>query len=137
MTFYTQTQSWVEAENAARRKHKPLYVELDVWADTECLFWKAGPLHLVVSAGDLNKCKKIDLDPALVKRMGVGHIFRIEDIGNSNPLADRILLKLWYQPNYGYTTKMRTRAQRRMADEGRSTVVLSVPQDTFLGWVVP
>lgn len=128
--FYSRGKNFDVELAESRRKHVPLFFELDMWADTPSMYYEAGPMKLYLSAGDLNKCRKVDMDPALTRKMGVGKIYRMSSTNDVRGEKARIIFKLWWQPNSGYVT---TRHDR---NEFRTEHVFDVPEDLFLRWIV-
>jgi len=107
----------------SRRKHEPLYMSLALYAETPCMYYEAGPINVKLTAGDLVKCRKPDMDPALAKRIGAGKVFRM-----SYGKETRILFKLWWDPKKGYITRDGDRSQR-------VEHVFDVPEERFLYWM--
>ncbi len=125
--FYFRGNDFEEALNTARRKHVPLFFELDVWADTPSMYHGAGPIGLFLSYGELNRCRKTDMDPALAKRIGVGKVFRMTTGKNDT----RYIFKLWYTNKKGYYADPHSHKE-----EGRVERIFDVPEDLFLRWIV-
>ena len=129
MMFYYKGHNFDAAVAESRRKHVPLFFELDMFAETPSMYYEAGPMKVFLSAGELNKCRKLDVDPALTKKMGVGKIYRMAPTYNSK--NSRIMFKLWWQPNTGYFT-----GNHGKKEHFRTEHVFDVPEDIFLRWIV-
>ena len=121
--YYEPKHNFSHALAESRRKHQPLYMDLTLYAETPCMFYEAGPINVKLTAGDLVKCRKLDVDPALAKRIGAGKIFRM-----SYGKDTRILFKLWWDPKKGYITRDGDRSQR-------IEHVFDVSEDRFLYWM--
>jgi len=128
--FYFRGDDFDDAVAESRERHLPLYFSMRVWADTPSMYYQAGPMDLMLSAGELNKCRRVDMDPALMKKMGVGHIYRIAPSDSDGFSPARILMKLWWQPNRGYFTENPKR------NSPRFEYVFDVPESVFLRWIV-
>ena len=125
--FYTTRNHFATAVEESRRKHQPLYFSLQLWADTPSQYFEAGPLDMWLTHGDLHMCRKLDLDPALAKRIGVGKVFRMPDKGGKT----RYIFKLWYTPKRGYFAD-----QHAHADANRTEHVFAVDESQFIRWIV-
>lgn len=124
--FYFNGTHFASAVAESRRKHQPLFFEMQLWADTPSQYYEAGPLTMWLTHGELNMCRKPDIDPALARRMGVGKVFQMPDKGST-----RYLFKLWYTPKRGYFADPHSHAT---AD--RTEHVFSVDESMFLRWIV-
>lgn len=125
MFFFPGTH-FASAVAESRRKHLPLYFEMQLWADTPSQYFEAGPMTVFLTHGELNRCRKLDIDPALARRIGVGKIFRMPEGGNT-----RYLFKLWYTPKRGYFADPHAHA-----DAERTAHVFAVDESQFLRWIV-
>ena len=124
--FYIPGNHFASAVAESRRKHLPLFFELQLWADTPTKYFEAGPLTMFLTHGELNKCRKLDLDPALARRIGVGKVFRMPDGKNT-----RYIFKLWYTPKRGYFADWHAHA-----DAARTEHVFAVDESQFLRWII-
>ena len=129
--FYFRGQNFDEQVAEARRKHVPLYFGVDAYADTPSKHYGQGPLHLFMSAGELNKCRQVDMDPAMMKKMGVGHVYRSTSVDDKKGTTARYMMKLWWSPRLGW------HASRTDHKQPRVSAVFDVPEDTFLKWIMP
>lgn len=125
--FYYPGNDFDTAVAESRRKHVPLYFELKLWADTPSMYHEAGPMTMFLSAGELNKCRKLDMDPALTKRIGVGKVFRMPDKNGSS----RYIFKLWRSNKRGYYADSHAHYE-----PGRTEHVFAVNEDNFIRWIV-
>ena len=124
--FYFNGTHFASAVEESRRKHQPLFFELQLWADTPTKYYEAGPLTVFLTHGELNLCRKLDLDPALARRIGVGKVFRMPEGKNT-----RYIFKLWYTPKRGYFADPHSHA-----DATRAEYVFSVDESMFLRWII-
>lgn len=124
--FYLPGTNFASAVAESRRKHDSLFFTLELWADTPSMYYEAGPLTMWLTHGELNMCRKPNIDPALARRMGVGKVFQMPDKGGT-----RYLFKLWYTPKRGYFAD-----QHSHATADRVERVFSVDESTFLRWIV-
>lgn len=124
--FYFPGTNFEAAVAESRRKHAPLYFELQLWADTPSMYFDAGPLTMWLTHGELNMCRKVNIDPALARRIGVGKVFQMPEGSNT-----RYIFKLWYTPKRGYYADSHAHAE-----PGRTEHVFAVDETTFLRWII-
>jgi hypothetical protein len=84
-----------------------------------------------MTAGELNKCRQIEMDSAMMKKMGVGHVYRYTSVDEKTAGQTRYMLKLWWAPKVGWHTKNPPRKGIR------TSAVFDVPENVFLKWIQP
>jgi len=127
---FKRGQNFNEQVAESRRKHVPMYFGLDAYADDETNFYKQGALRLWLTAGDLNKCRQLEVDDSMMRRMGAGHVMRYTSVDEKTLGKTRYMLKLWWHPKHGW----HTRSIKHIA--GRSSYVFDIPEDKFLKWLL-
>ncbi len=129
--FYFRGQNFDEQVAESRRKHVPLFFGVEAYADSASNYYPEGKLHLWMTAGELNKCRKVDMDPAMMKKMGVGHVYRYSSKDDKTGTNTRYMFKLWYQPTRGFI------AENPIKGAPKTSHVFDVPEDMFVKWIQP
>lgn len=129
--LYFRGQNFNEQVAESRRKHVPLFFGVEAYADDASNFYRKGKLNLWLTAGELNKCRKLDVDDSMMRRMGAGHLFRYTSVDEKTYGKTRYMMKLWYHPTTGYHTKSQKNT------EGRTSTVFDIPEAMLEKWLVP
>ena len=122
--WYEQGRSFKEQKQAADKKHVPLYMKLKLKAAEDNLFFKAGPIDLNISAGALERCRRLAVSDVLANRMTAGHVYYIAGINDTEKL--RFVVKLRWQDSKGYY------AGKGKHHEETEEYIFSIPEDVFL-----
>jgi len=128
--FFRRGQNFAKQVEESRRKHVPLFFGIEAYADEATNFHKEGKLGLWLTAGDLNKCRHLDVNESMMRRMGAGHLLRYTSVDADTFGKTRYMMKLWWHPKYGWHTRSIKNA------EGRSSVVFDIPEDKLLKWLL-
>lgn len=123
--WYEQGSSYKEQKKLADKKHQPLLLKLKLKAAHDDLFFKAGPIDLNISAGTLEKCRRLAVSDELSNRMTAGNIYRVSGAGNymEDP---RYVVKLRWQDSKGYY------AGKGKHHEATEEYIFAIPEDVFL-----
>ena len=122
--WYEQGRSYTEQKQAADKKHIPLYMKLKLKAAEDDLFFKAGPIDLNISAGALERCRRLAVSDVLSNRMTAGHVYFVTGIGDVE--KPRFVVKLRWQDSKGYY------AGKGKHHEDTEEHIFSIPVDVFL-----
>lgn len=123
--WYEQGRSYKEQKQLADKKHMPLLLRLKLKAANDDLFFKAGPIDMTISAGTLEKCRRLAVSDELANRMTAGNIYRVSGAG-SYMEDPRIVVKLRWQDSKGYY------AGKGKHNEDTEEHVFAIPEDVFL-----
>lgn len=125
-TWYKTGMSFQQQKKEADKKHIPMYMRLKLTAAADDLFYKAGPIDLAISAGQLERCRRLYVSDSLVPKLALGHVYRVS--GAKSYLEDpRILVRLRWQDSKGYFAKGRVKAGEPCEEH-----IFAIPEDLFL-----
>lgn len=123
--WYEKGRSYSEQKKMADKKHRPLLMKLKLKAASDDLFFSAGPIDLTISAGTLEKCRRLHVSDSLANRLVAGHVYRVSGAG-SYMEDPRIVVKLRWQDSKGYY------AGKGKHHEDTEEHIFSIPEDVFL-----
>ena len=121
--MYETGKSFVAQKKAADQKHQPLYIKLKLQAPPDELFDKAGPINLEISAGTLERCRRLTMSDSLSGKLALGHAYRIASVYMEDP---RILVRLRWQDSKGYFAKGRIKQNEPLEEH-----IFAIPEDVF------
>ena len=127
--WYEAGRSYKEQKKAADKRHTPLLMKLKLKATEDDLIYKAGPIDLTISAGALERCRRLSVPHELSERMTAGTVYRISG-GNNYMEMPRIVVKLRWQDSKGYF------AGKGKHHEEPEEHIFSIPEDVFLKGMV-
>lgn len=125
-TWYQQGKSFQQQKKAADQKHIPMYLRLKLRAAADDLFYKAGPIDLTISAGQLERCRRLAVSDSLTAKLALGHIYRVAAV-DSFMEDPRIIVRLRWQDSKGYFAKGKIKE-----DEPIEEHIFAIPEDVFL-----
>ena len=125
-TWYETGKSFTEQKAHAAQKHMPMYIKLKLRAAADDLFYRAGPIDLDISAGQLERCRRLYVSDSLAPKLALGHVYRVSGAG-SYMEDPRILVRLRWQDSKGYFAKGRIKS-----DEPLEEYIFAIPEDLFL-----
>jgi len=130
--FYETGKSFQQQKKEADKKHQPMYMTLKLKASANDLYYSAGPIDLTISAGSLERCRRLYVSDSLTSKLALGTVYRVS--GAESYLADpRILVRLRWQDSKGYFAKGKIKK-----DEPVEEHIFAIPEDVFLkGAYVP
>ena len=123
--WYEQGRSYNEQKKLADKKHQPLLLKLKLKASSDDLFFSAGPIDLTISAGTLEKCRRLYVSDSLSGRLTAGTVYRVSGAG-SYMEDPRIVVKLRWQDSKGYY------AGKGKHHEDTEERIFAIPEDVFL-----
>jgi len=128
--LFKRGQNFAEQVEESRRKHVPMYFGIDAYTDDVTDFYKEGSMRLWLTAGDLNKCRRLKVDEAMQRHMGAGHVFRYTSVDDKTFGKTRYMMKLWWHPKHGWHTRSIKNAP------GRTYTVFDIPEEKLRKWVL-
>ena len=128
--WYEQGRSYTEQRKEATKKHKSLLMKLRLKATEDDLVYKAGPIDLTISAGALERCRRLAVPKELAERMTAGTVYRISGSDDCMDAASRMVVKLRWQDSKGYF------AGKGKHKELTQEHIFSIPENVFLKGMV-
>ena len=123
--WYEAGKSFQEQKKFADKRHQPMWMRLKLKAASSDLFYSAGPIDLAISAGTLEKCKRLYVSDSLTSKLALGTVYRIS--GAKSYMEDpRIVVKLRWQDSKGYY------AGKGKHHEDTEEHIFAIPEDVFL-----
>ena len=124
--WYETGKSFQEQKKVADKRHQPMWMRLKLKAASSDLFYSAGPIDLSISAGTLEKCKRLYVSDSLTSKLALGTVYRIS--GAKSYLEDpRIVVRLRWQDSKGYFAHGKINR-----DEPLEEHIFAIPEDVFL-----
>lgn len=124
--FYEQGKSFKTQKSEADKKHQPMYMKLKLKAAADDLYYKAGPIDLTISAGALERCRRLYVSDSLTSKLALGNVYRVS--GADSYMTDpRILVRLRWQDSKGYFARGKVKS-----DEPVEEHIFAIPEDVFL-----
>jgi hypothetical protein len=124
--WYETGKSFQLQKKAADKKHQPMYMKLKLKAAANDLYYAAGPIDLTISAGSLERCKRLFVSDSLISKLALGTVYRVSG-ANSYMEDPRILVRLRWQDSKGYFGKGKIKADEPMEEH-----IFAIPEDVFL-----
>lgn len=124
--WYKAGTSFQQQKKEADKKHIPMYLRIKkLKASDDTIFYSAGDLGMVISAGKLESCRRLTVSETLNSKLALGRCYRVAGVGNYMNGA-RIIVKLRWQDSQGYFTG------KKKADEPCEEHIFAIPEDVFL-----
>lgn len=124
--WYEKGRSYKEQKQLADKRHTPLLMKLRLKATEDDLVYKAGPIDLTISAGALERCRRLAVPRELAERMTAGTVYRISGSDNLMDASSRMVVKLRWQDSKGYY------AGKGNHHEETEEHIFSIPENVFL-----
>lgn len=124
--WYEKGRSYKEQKQFADKRHTPLLMKLRLKATEDDLVYKAGPIDLTISAGALERCRRLAVPRELAERMTAGTVYRIAGSDNPMDASSRMVVKLRWQDSKGYY------AGKGNHHEATEEHIFSIPENVFL-----
>ena len=124
--WYEQGKSYKAQRQEATKKHKSLLMKLKLKATEDDLIYKAGPIDLTISAGLLERCRRLSVPRELAERMTAGTVYRVSGADNYMDSTSRMVVKLRWQDSKGYFSG------KGKHHEETEEHIFSIPEDVFL-----